>query len=55
MKKKRICLLGSTGSIGKNTLEIIRQNADLFSITSIASFGNNIDILKKQIYEFSPN
>ena len=49
---KKIALLGSTGSIGTQTLEIVRTNGDL-EVTALAA-GNNIDLLEKQIREFKP-
>ena len=49
---KKIAILGSTGSIGTQTLEIVRTNGDL-EVTALAA-GNNIDLLEKQIREFKP-
>ena len=49
---KRIAVLGSTGSIGTQTLEIVRTNKDI-KITALAA-GNNIELLEKQIREFQP-
>ena len=49
---KKISILGSTGSIGTQTLEIVRTNGDL-EVTALAA-GNNIDLLEKQIREFKP-
>lgn len=49
---KRIAILGSTGSIGTQTLEIVRNNPDL-QVTALAA-GRNIDLLEKQVREFKP-
>lgn len=49
---KKIAILGSTGSIGTQTLEVARTNGDL-EITALAA-GGNIDLLEKQIREFHP-
>ena len=49
---KKIAILGSTGSIGTQTLEIARTNRDL-EVTALAA-GNNIDLLEEQIREFKP-
>ena len=49
---KKIAIVGSTGSIGTQTLEIVRTNGDL-EVTALAA-GNNIDLLEKQIREFKP-
>ena len=49
---KRISILGSTGSIGKQTLEIVRENEDIEVLG--LSTNTNIDLLHKQINEFKP-
>ena len=49
---KKIAILGSTGSIGTQTLEVVRANKDI-DVTALAA-GSNIDLLEKQIREFSP-
>lgn len=51
-KMKKIAVLGSTGSIGTQTLEVARYNKDL-EIVALAA-GSNIDLLEKQILEFKP-
>lgn len=50
---KNICLLGATGSIGKNTLDLIRANNDKYCLKAF-SFCNNIDEARRIIKEFSP-
>ena len=49
---KKVAILGSTGSIGTQTLEVIRENGDL-QITALAA-GGNVDLMEKQIREFHP-
>ncbi len=49
---KKIAILGSTGSIGTQTLEIVRAQGDL-RVTAMAA-GHNVDLLEKQIREFRP-
>ena len=49
---KNIAILGSTGSIGSQTLDIVRQNPDL-RVKGLGA-GRNIDLLEKQIREFHP-
>lgn len=49
---KRVALLGSTGSIGTQTLEIVREQKDI-EIVALAA-GANISLLEKQIREFQP-
>jgi len=50
--KKNIMVLGSTGSIGTQTLDVVRRNKDI-NIVSLAA-GENIDLLEQQIIEFAP-
>lgn len=49
---KKIAVLGSTGSIGTQTLDVVRNNRDLQVISLVA--GSNIDLMEKQIQEFHP-
>jgi 1-deoxy-D-xylulose-5-phosphate reductoisomerase len=49
---KKIAILGSTGSIGTQTLEIVRENPDL-QVVGLAA-GSNIDLFEKQVREFKP-
>lgn len=49
---KKIGILGSTGSIGTQTLQIVRDNKDL-EVMAISA-GSNVDLLEKQIREFHP-
>ncbi len=49
---KKIAILGSTGSIGTQTLEIVRAQRDM-QVTALAA-GSNIELLEQQIREFSP-
>ncbi|MCF0207243.1 MAG: 1-deoxy-D-xylulose-5-phosphate reductoisomerase, partial [Bacteroidales bacterium] len=51
---KRIAILGSTGSIGTQTLEIIRDYPDKFSAEILVA-NNNADLLVEQAREFEPN
>ncbi|MGC8892335.1 MAG: 1-deoxy-D-xylulose-5-phosphate reductoisomerase [Candidatus Saccharicenans sp.] len=51
--KKAIVILGSTGSIGRNTLEIIRHHPDKFKILALTA-GKNTALLSEQIKEFHP-
>ena len=50
---KRIAILGSTGSIGTQTLEIVRQNQDL-QVAALAA-GSNVERMEEQIREFRPS
>ena len=49
---KKIAILGSTGSIGTQTLEIVRENTDL-EVVGLAA-GSNVELLEKQVREFRP-
>ncbi|MBF2057813.1 MAG: 1-deoxy-D-xylulose-5-phosphate reductoisomerase [Cyanobacterium sp. T60_A2020_053] len=50
---KLISILGSTGSIGTQTLDIVRENPQEFRVIGLAA-GNNINLLAQQIKEFQP-
>ena len=50
---KKIAILGSTGSIGTQTLEIVREQQDI-QVTALAA-GSNVELLEQQIREFSPS
>ena len=52
MKSKEIVILGSTGSIGTQTLEVVRSNEDM-NVRAIAA-GSNVDLLESQVREFNP-
>lgn len=52
MERKRIAILGSTGSIGTQTLEIVRANPEL-RVTALAA-GTNVELMEAQIREFHP-
>ncbi len=52
--KKRIALFGSTGSIGKQTLEVVAANPHLFEI-SVLTAHKNADLLIEQALKFNPN
>ena len=51
--KKKISILGSTGSIGTQALEVISRLEDDFEVVSLCA-GNNIELLREQIKKFSP-
>jgi len=50
---KRIAILGSTGSIGEQTLDVVRALADRFRVVGLAA-GRNVALLAKQVSEFKP-
>lgn len=49
---KKIAILGSTGSIGTQTLDVVRNNGDIEVVA--LSAGKSVDLLEKQIREFKP-
>ena len=53
MVMKKIALIGSTGSIGKQTLSVVRRHKDKFKIVSLAA-GNNAGEFLSQVKEFNP-
>ena len=50
---KKIALLGSTGSIGVNTLNVVREFPEKFTIVGLAA-GKNVKVLSEQVVEFDP-
>jgi len=50
---KKLTILGSTGSIGVSTLEIVSSHPDKFEVVALTA-GNNLTLLKQQIEQFSP-
>lgn len=51
MRKRRIAILGSTGSIGTQTLDVIRRHPEMFEVELISA-RRNVDLLTKQAIEF---
>ncbi|HRB40975.1 MAG TPA: 1-deoxy-D-xylulose-5-phosphate reductoisomerase, partial [Bacteroidia bacterium] len=51
--KKRIAILGSTGSIGRQALEVIAAHADAFEVDLLTANGN-IELLEQQVRQFTP-
>ena len=54
MEKRRIAILGSTGSIGRQALDVIRQHRDLFEVELLTA-NNSTDLLIRQAIEFDAN
>lgn len=53
MTKKRVAILGSTGSIGRQALDVIARNPDRFDVVALAA-GRNVELLAEQIALFRP-
>jgi 1-deoxy-D-xylulose-5-phosphate reductoisomerase len=53
MPSRTLTLLGSTGSIGTSTLDVVAQNPDRFRVFALAA-GRNVDLLAQQIQRFKP-
>ena len=53
MKKKQICILGSTGSIGTQALEVIEEHADLYEVYALTA-NNRVEQLAEQARKFRP-
>ncbi len=51
---KTLTVLGSTGSIGTNTLDVVRQNRQHYRVYALAA-GRNVEVLKSQILQFQPS
>jgi len=50
---KKICILGSTGSIGTQALDVVERNSELFEVESLTC-GTNIDLFRTQLKKYSP-
>ena len=53
MKKKQIAILGSTGSIGTQALEVIEEHSDLYEVYCLTA-NNKVELLAEQAYKFKP-
>jgi len=53
MKKKQICILGSTGSIGTQALQVIEEHADLYEVYALTA-NNRVEQLAEQARKFRP-
>lgn len=53
--KTRVAILGSTGSIGTQALDVIRRNPDLFDVVGLAASGSRADLFTEQVVEFGPS
>jgi 1-deoxy-D-xylulose-5-phosphate reductoisomerase len=52
--RRDIVILGSTGSIGTQALDVIRRNPELFRVVGLAAGGEHLHLLADQVIEFSP-
>ncbi len=50
----RVALAGSTGSIGTQTLDVLRAEPDRFELTALGASGRQVDLLVDQAVEFRP-
>jgi len=53
MKKKQICILGSTGSIGTQALQVIEEHSDLYEVYALTA-NNKVELLAEQAHRFQP-
>ncbi len=53
MTHKSLSILGSTGSIGVSTLDVVRQHPDLYEVVALSA-GRNIEVLAQQVLAFKP-
>ena len=51
---RRLSLLGSTGSIGTQALDVVRANPSIVRVEALAAGGSNVDLLLEQAQEFQP-
>ena len=52
---RSLVVLGSTGSIGTQALDVVRRSPDRFRIVGLAAAGTNLDLLTGQVREFLPS
>ncbi len=52
---RSLTILGSTGSIGTQALDVVRANPDSFEVRALSAGGSNIDLLARQALEFTPD
>jgi len=52
-KKKQICILGSTGSIGTQALEVVEEHSDLYEVYCLTA-NNRVELLAEQAHKFHP-
>ena len=50
---RKLCILGSTGSIGTQTLQVVDNNRDVLSVEAMTA-GDNIDLFAEQILRYQP-
>ncbi|MGH3167221.1 MAG: 1-deoxy-D-xylulose-5-phosphate reductoisomerase [Trebonia sp.] len=55
MASRDVVILGSTGSIGTQALDIVRRNPDRFRVVALAAGGGNAELLARQAAEFGPS
>ena len=53
MKKKQLCILGSTGSIGTQALQVIEEHSDLYEVYALTA-NNHVELLAEQARKFRP-
>ena len=53
IEMKSLIILGSTGSIGTNTLDVVRQHSDKLRVVALCA-GSNLKLLLEQVTEFKP-
>jgi len=52
--QRRVVVLGSTGSIGTQALEVVRRNPDRFRVVALTAGGSNPGLFEEQVAEFAP-
>ncbi len=50
-----VAVLGSTGSVGRQTLEVLSLHPDRFSVVALAAWGGHLELLQEQVNRFSPS
>lgn len=53
--QRDVVLLGSTGSIGTQTLDVVERNPDRFRVVGLAAGGSQVELLAEQVRRFAPS
>uniref|UniRef100_UPI0035D9DC28 hypothetical protein n=1 Tax=Nocardioides alcanivorans TaxID=2897352 RepID=UPI0035D9DC28 len=54
VNSRDVVILGSTGSIGRQALDLVRAHPDRFRVVALTAGGSNPDLFAKQVEEFAP-
>ena len=53
--RQQLAVLGSTGSVGRSVLEVVRHHPDRLGVAALAAQGSDLDLVARQVEEFAPS